>query len=234
MAVSGIELNLPDLPEVPLRLGPMSDGGGGPTPRARSWFDRLRERALNSLPLLLMAVLALFTGWLVKHAGVQAPAPVKPVQHSGPDFTMRGFEVRRYASDGQLKTVLRGQQLSHFGGQRRLEIAGLTLQMSDEQGQRVWAQAQAATALEDLAEVELTGGAHLRASTEDARELDIDSQTLRLTQSPRRISTDLPVRVRWGAQEVRSAGMSFDAKQGVLTLDGPVRAQWGAAAAKAP
>lgn len=230
MAVPGIELNLPDLPEVPLRLGPVPDAGGnGPGMRAHSWLDRLRERALGSLPLLLMALLAVLTGWLVKHAGVQAPAPIKAVQHSGPDFTMKGFEVRRYARDGQLHTVLRGQQLSHFGDQQRLEITGLTLRIHDEQGQRLWAQAQTATAREDLAQVELTGGAHLRARAVDARELDIDSHTLRLTQSHQRISTDLPVRVRWGAQEVRSAGMNLDAQQGLLTLEGPVRAQWGAA-----
>lgn len=228
MASGGIELNLPDLPEVPLRLGPVPEGVGSTSARRLTWLERLRERAVSSLPLLLMALLALFSGWLVKHAGVQAPAPIKPVQHSGPDFTMQGFEVRRYASQGQLQAVLRGQQMRHYREEQRLEISGLTLQMSDEAGQRLWAQAQAATAREDLAQVELTGGAHVRARATDARELDIDSQTLRLTQSPRRISTDQPVSVRWGTQQVRAAGMSLDAQQGVLTLSGPVRAQWGA------
>lgn len=228
MATSGIELNLPDLPEVPLRLGPVPEGVGSTSARTLTWLERLRERAVSSLPLLLMAILAAFSGWLVKHAGVQAPAPLKPVQHSGPDFTMQGFEVRRYASAGQLQAVLRGQQMRHYREEQRLEISGLTLQMSDESGQRLWAQAQAATAREDLAQVELTGGAHVRARAADARELDIDSQTLRMTQSPRRITTDQPVSVRWGAQEVRAAGMSFDAQQGMLTLSGPVRAQWSA------
>ena len=66
MSPRGIELNLPDLPEVPIRLGPAGPMGpldpasgvdpGPKEPRGR--WERVREALATYSPLLLMALLA--------------------------------------------------------------------------------------------------------------------------------------------------------------------------------
>ena len=62
-----VELHLPDLPEVPISLGAMV----GKAPR-QSIATRLHEGLSSYLPLLLMALLALGSWWLVKNTP-QAP-----------------------------------------------------------------------------------------------------------------------------------------------------------------
>ena len=72
-----VELHLPDLPEVPLSLGP---AGPPPAPVARAlpWHLRLRDLLSAYLPLLLMALLALSTWWLVKNTPTLAPCRPAP------------------------------------------------------------------------------------------------------------------------------------------------------------
>ena len=74
-----VELHLPDLPEVPISLGPAADAPPrAPTP----WHLRLRDALSSYLPLLLMTLLALATWWLVQNSPrpeVARPARVTKV-----------------------------------------------------------------------------------------------------------------------------------------------------------
>ena len=59
------ELHIPDLPEVPVALSPLSPPVDDQQRRIRpSWPVRMRERVVGYLPLMLMVGLALGT-WLV-------------------------------------------------------------------------------------------------------------------------------------------------------------------------
>ena len=74
-----VELHLPDLPEIPVTLGPLRRRAAPrlPTP----WHVRLRDAISSYLPLLLMALLALFTWWLVKNTP-RACRPGRPTAAS--------------------------------------------------------------------------------------------------------------------------------------------------------
>ena len=128
MSPHGIELNLPDLPEVPIRLGspgpvgpldPASPVATGPKePRGR--WDRVREALATYSPLLLMAVLAVFTGWLVKSAPRAMPEALEAAVRSGPDYAMTGFQVQRHGADGrvQVLTLVDGERYEGTPGSR--------------------------------------------------------------------------------------------------------------------
>ena len=57
-----------------------------------------------SLPLLLMAVLALGTYWMVRTAPPAAvPEMDKPIRHD-PDYYMQDFSVKTYDVEGRMRT----------------------------------------------------------------------------------------------------------------------------------
>ena len=125
------ELHLPDLPEV--SLGPVSLGPGSAQGR-RPWAARWRDGLSSYLPLLLMALLASSTWWLVKHTpGIEGPATAKPVR-SDPDYTMRGFKLTRFAPDGRFAVRIEGEVLRHYPDTDRLEIDGVRIESVSPDG----------------------------------------------------------------------------------------------------
>src|SRR3954453_14721651 len=97
------ELHLPDLPEVAVSLG------AAPLRQPRRGLQvRSRELLGAYLPLLLMALLALGTWWLVKNT----PRPVvssdeSAVRHD-PDYEMHDFAITRFGPDGRATLRIEG------------------------------------------------------------------------------------------------------------------------------
>src|SRR5690349_3823115 len=98
------------------------------------WSLRLREWALGYLPLLLMALLALATWWLVKNTP-NAPATdvARPVSHV-PDYTMHGFTTQRFSPDGQLRVQIEGTQMRHYPDTDTFEIDEVRIHALGEDG----------------------------------------------------------------------------------------------------
>ena len=66
------------------------------------WPTRLLDVISAYLPLLMMAVLALGTWWLVRNApNVDTPREAAPLRHEA-DYTMTRFVVQRFGSDGAI------------------------------------------------------------------------------------------------------------------------------------
>src|SRR3954451_24775169 len=97
-----VELHLPDLPEVPIVLGAPPPAPAGPQLRP-AWPLRVRDALSAYLPLLLMALLALATWWLVKTTPTAPVLPDEvPLRHD-PDYTMSQFALERFDAAGRLK-----------------------------------------------------------------------------------------------------------------------------------
>ena len=234
MSPRGIELNLPDLPEVPIRLGPAGPmgpldpasaiGAGPKEPRGR--WDRVREALATYSPLLLMAVLAVVTGWLVKSAPRAVPEALEAAARSGPDYAMTGFQVQRHGADGRVQVVLAGAQLRHFANTRSVEVDGARVQVFAASGAQTLATASRATANDAASEVTLSGEVKLRGHFSDGRALEIDSEFLSWSTDTDRLQTHLPVRVKVGSQELQAAALDYDRHRQRLLLKGPVRGQW--------
>lgn len=222
MASPSIELNIPDLPEVPIQLGPSVRPS---QPRAPvPWPVRVRDALTSYLPLLLMVLLALGTWWLVKYS----PQPMQPrVQASirtEPDYTMKGFAVQRFGRDGRLLVRLEGSQMRHFPDTDRTEIDSVTLRAYSPDGRETVATASRALANGDATEVQLLGGAQVRGSTPAGELVEMDSEYLQILTKTEQVKTHLPVRVRVGTSDLRAAGLEFDNLAGQAELKGPMRA----------
>ena len=218
----GIELTLPDLPEVPISLGPVAERAAGGAARL-PWPDRLRDALSAALPLILVLVLAVGSWWLVRNA----PQPLEPRPAAAtrvePDYTMTGFLVQRFAADGRLRVQIEGRELRHLPAAGRLEIEGATLRAYSPEGQETVATAQRALADDDTTEVQLIGSARVQTRSAAGRPAVLEGERLLLYPKERRVRSEQPVRVRLGDDELEAATLDYREDSGVLEFTGPSR-----------
>ena len=215
-----VELHLPDLPEVPLSLGPVRGAARQNLP----WFARLREALLTYLPLLLMALLALATWWLVKNS----PPPLGPAEERAvptePDYTMSQFSIERFDNTGRLKVRIEGAQLRHFAVSDRIEIDDAQIHAFEPDGRVTVASAKRALSNGDGSEVQLMGGARLVRETVDGVPLTLSGEFLHAFLVTERVKSHLPVLVSQGGTQWRVGGLDYDHAARRLEMKGPARA----------
>lgn len=202
------------------------------TPRAprRPWWSRALDVATVYLPLLLMALLAAGTYWLVKNTPVpDGPRVEAPPRHE-PDYVMTGFSVQHFTSTGRPGTFLEGRELRHYPDTETLEIDDVRVRNTDEYGRVTVATAERGLSNRDASEVQLIGGAHVvreAGGPPDApggnQRLEFLGESLRVYTEAQRVVSNQPVVLRRGGMEVRAASLYYDHGRQVLELKGQVR-----------
>jgi len=217
-----VELHLPDLPEVPISLGPARPAA----PRlAVPWHLRVRDALSSYLPLLLMTLLALVTWWLVDNS----PRPVaasdeRPVS-TEPDYTMTQFALERFDAEGRLKVRIEGDRLRHYPATDRIEIDRAQIRAFAPDGRVTLATAQRTIGNGDGSELQLVGGAEVTAQDDRGVPVLMRSEFLHVFLVTEQVRTHVPVTVQQGGSELRAAGMAYDHASQRLDLQGPVRAE---------
>jgi lipopolysaccharide export system protein LptC len=224
-----VELHLPDLPEVPIALGSKQ----GRVQR-RSLGSRLRDMLSAYLPLLLMALLASGSWWLVKNS----PQPLKSREgeppRTEPDYSMSRFVLERFAPDGRLKLRLEGAVLRHFPDTDRIEIEALQLRAFSPDGRVTEAQSTRALSNGDGSEVQLIGAARLESKDVKGQALTVSSEFLHLYTVSEKLRTHLPVLVQQGGAELRAGSLSYEHASGRIELAGNQRAVFAPRITRAP
>ena len=117
------ELHLPDLPEIPVALTPLSpplDDQQRRTPL--SWSVRVREGVVGYLPLMLMIGLALGTWLIAKNTpGLLSPSTPGAVKHEA-DYTLDHFTLQRFDPQGAMKVEIEGEHMQHFPDDDIMEV----------------------------------------------------------------------------------------------------------------
>jgi len=193
------------------------------------WYLRAIDTASTYLPLLLMALLALGTWWLVKNTPLfEADRTAAPLRHE-PDYTMTQFMVQRFGADGAMRVQIEGDLLRHYPDTNSFEIDNPRIRAIGDDGRVTTATARTALSNRDGSEVQLRGGAHVvreAVVTGKAAEQAIDfrSEFLQYFQYSERVQSHLPVVVTQGGTEIRGDSMNYDNLARVLDLKGHVRA----------
>jgi lipopolysaccharide export system protein LptC len=217
-----VELHLPDLPEVPISLGPADQRPGQRA--AMPWHARLRESLSAYLPLLLMTLLALATWWLVKNSP-RAPELASPrVLSNEPDYSMEQFAVERFDAKGRLKLRIEGARLRHFPATDRIEVEAAQIRAIAPDGRVTLAHAQRALGNGDGSEVQLLGGAEVSSVDATGTPLVMRSEFLHAFFVTERVKSHLPVMVQSGGNELQVAGLDYDHVARRLDFKGPLRA----------
>jgi lipopolysaccharide export system protein LptC len=223
------ELHLPDLPEVAISLGQRHAG----VPR-RSLGMWLRDTVSAYLPLLLLALLASGSWWLVKNA----PQPAKPrpseAVRSEPDYTMSRFVLERFTSDGRLKLRMQGAVMRHFPDTDRIEIDDLQLHAIAPDGRVTQARSRRALSNGDGSEVQLIGAARVDSKDRQGQDLSVSSEFLHLYTVSEKLRTHLPVLVQSAGAEIRAGAMSYEHALGRIELSGAQRASFAPRRASKP
>ena len=212
-----LELHVPDLP-------PLTIGAAPPPNRMREpWPARILEALSSYLPLLLMALLAASTWWLVQNTPVPEPEqPAGPVRHE-PDYTMERFTLQRFGEDGRLRVQVEGEQLRHYPDTDRLEIDVVRIRAVSADGALTLATARSAIANGDATEVQLLGGAQVTSDAGGER-IEFRGEFLHAFLRTEQLRSHLPVQIQRGPSVVRAAGMEYDHLSRTVQLKGPVRA----------
>ena len=201
------------------------------------WTSRVVDTVSTYLPLLLMAVLALGTWWLVKNTPLlDNERLIAPPRHE-PDYTMRQFTVQRFAAAGALRVQIEGDELRHYPDTDTLEIDNPRIRATGADGRITLATAKRALSNGDGSEVQLSGGARVvREARDDNDEaLEFRGEFLHAFLATERVRSHLPVTVTQGATEIRADGMSYDNLSHVVEFKGRVRAMLSSSAnRKAP
>jgi lipopolysaccharide export system protein LptC len=184
----------------------------------RQWRDLLSAY----LPILIMAVLALATWWLVKRTpGPAGPQREATVRHE-PDYAMENFTLTRYDSQGRFKARIAGRRMRHFPDRDQVEIEEVHIHAQAGDGRFTDATARRALTNGDASELELIGAAHVRVDIDGSDALVVDGEWLHLYLNLERLRSTQAVVVRRAGSVVRAAGLDYDHLDRKLRFAGPL------------
>lgn len=195
--------------------------------RARRYLDQL----LAYLPVLLMGSLAMLTYWLVRHTPEPVAVQESRVPDHVPDYFMRDFSLKVYASEGRLEFRVQGEHAQHFPDTDALEITRPRLTQLNDAGRLTDATALVAITTPEGQRVELKGQVVVhRAMPPDAQgrrppSTELRSEYLFIDFEQDRMRTDRPVEMRRGADRFSADALDYDHNRGVMRLTGRVRGQ---------
>ena len=219
------ELHLPDLPEVPVALSPLSPPQDDQQRRTRpSLVVRVRESIVGYLPLMLMVGLALGTWLIAKNTpGLLAPTAPGAVKHEA-DYTLDDFDLQRFDPTGALKVEIQGEHLQHFPDDDIMEVEQIRVVTMEPDGRRMTATAQHGRARGDSSEVWLDGQAQVVAENVGEVPIQMNGEHLHALPKLRRVDSQYMVLVRQGDSEFNADGLEYDDPTRLLTLHGNVHA----------
>ena len=212
------------LADAGLSLAPARDTGRDRVVAA-PWTARVFDTTSAYLPLLLMALLALGTWWLVKNTPLfEGERAAAPLRHE-PDYTMSQFMVQRFAPDGAMRVQIEGDVMRHFPDTDTLEIDNPRVRALAPDGRVTWATARRALSNGDGSEVQLSGGARvMREADERSEALEFRGEFLHCFVNMERVRSHLPVVMKQGRTEVSADAFSYDNLARAVDFKGTVRA----------
>jgi lipopolysaccharide export system protein LptC len=200
------------------------------SPLRRLWMGV--ERLSIYLPVLLMALLAAGSYWLLRATPTLQAAPEARVEKHEPDSIMRRFSVRTYGPGGQLKSEVFGQEARHFADDGSMEIGQARIRSFSPEGVLTTASAHSVWTDATESEYILRGNAVVvrdeatLPSGKKLARLTFQGEFLRVKVDERRVLSDQPVELTRGVDRITANQLDYADREGVAQFTGRVRAQF--------
>lgn len=204
----------------------------GPRRRAQPLMARLQSLLASYVPLLLMALLAAFTWWLIKNTPqLEAPRERAAPRHE-PDYRMNDFEVERFSSDGRLLGRVIGKEMRHYPDNDTLEIDAPQLRAYGKDGELLVADAQRGLSNGDGSEVQLLGDVKVKrypgGDPTERPDLELYGEFLAAFPQQQIMKSHLPTRVLGMGGEMQVKSFDYNQLTGQLRFSGGGRATFSA------
>ncbi len=190
------------------------------------WHWRARQWAMAYMPILLMALLASSTWWLIKNSPTaKPPTTAQPPRHE-PDYEMRHFSVQRHSQNTNADTKIEGEHVRHYPDTDTLEIDRVRLRTVNAQGQVTTAVAHSALAKGDASEVELLGNAEVTRENGPnlANSVHVQSNHLHAFIDAEKLVSHKPVTISQAGTQVKAEAMTYTHQDGIIVFTGRPRA----------
>lgn len=187
------------------------------------------ERFLLSLPLMVMAVLALGTYWLVRSTPTLEPARPERARGHEPDYFMRQFSIKTYDALGRLRSEVQGKEARHYPDTSWTEIDDIRIRSFDVQGRLTTASARSGMTNDGATEVKLMGNAVVVREPQTTvggtatPRLEYRGEFLHAFMDTEVVTSNLPVELLRGKDRFTGNSMEFDNGAQTLQLRGRVR-----------
>lgn len=185
------------------------------------------DRLVLALPLVLVAVLALGSYWMVRSAPPVDGGESPRAPDNAPDYVIEGFTVQKFDSHGRLSALLRGTSAQRLPDAPWIEIAQFTLFATDAQGRIKRASADQGLSNQDNSEFQLIGNAYMVREAHPAGDyprLEIRGDVLHLWTRPEKVSSEGPTQLVQGKDRIRADSLYYDGGARSLQMNGRVQA----------
>ena len=190
-------------------------------------FAIVIDRLVLVLPLLMVAMLALGSYWMVRSApGVDTGELPRPPDDT-PDYLIEGFTVQKFDANGRLSALLQGASAQRLPDAPWIEIQKFTFRSTDAQGQGKLASADQGLSNPDNNEFQLSGNARMVREAHPAGDyprLEIRGDFLHVWTEPEKVESDRPVQTVHGKHRIRADSLQYDGTTRALQMDGRVQA----------
>ena len=185
----------------------------------RSW-----ETLSLYLPVLLMAMLALGSWWLVRNAPSAPKAQQeRPVSHD-PDYTMTEFMVKDFDVQGRMQSEIRGDRADHYPDTDTMEIQNVDMRGFAPDGAKTTATAKKGISNSDASEVQLWGNAVVvRQPLPPKLPMQFEGEFLHAWTQEERVKSHLPVVLTQGKDRFTADQLDYDNVSRVVQMQGRVR-----------
>jgi lipopolysaccharide export system protein LptC len=190
-------------------------------------FAIVIDRLVLVLPLLMVAMLALGSYWMVRSApGVDTGELPRPPDDT-PDYLIEGFTVQKFDANGRLSALLQGASAQRLPDAPWIEIQKFTFRSTDTQGQLKLASADQGLSNPDNNEFQLSGNARMVREAHPAGDyprLEIRGDFLHVWTESEKVESDRPVQIVHGKHRIRADNLQYDGTTRALQMDGRVQA----------
>lgn len=200
-------------------------------PRATRWPRRIWDQVSIYLPVLLMALLAAASYWLLRLTPEAVePAAQGPVTHE-PDYFMRRFSVKVFDETGALKTEVYGAEARHHPDTDSTEIDQARIRSVNSNGLLTSATAQRVISNSAQTEFVLQGDAVVvreggrGANGAAVPRMEFRGEVLQVFTDPQRLVSDRPVTLLRGNDQINADSLDYVGDDGVALLKGRVKAR---------
>lgn len=188
-------------------------------------LQRVWEQTSIYLPVLLMALLAMGTWWLVRHAPKPLQSQTDQVLSDDPDYVMEQFSVHQFDNAGRLQSVMTGHEARHFPKTDTIEVDEIRTRNIAPDGMVTTSSARRGISNSDSSEVQLVGNAKVERQRPQQPGLTMrySGDFLHAWTNEERMESHLPVELTRGNNKFTGDQMKYDNLSQVVELNGRVK-----------